>query len=156
MPDIENFSNFDNSTGFAGSKIGFGGMTPDSAMNWLKSQGYATVINLRLAGEEGVDIECSRDAAEAAGLNYVHLPFSAKELDQKLIGEFLATLGDSANQPVYIHCRSATRVAALWIIGRVLRDNWELDATRKEADAIAQKPDHALAFATAYLKSHQS
>lgn len=154
MSNIEHFSRFNGSTGFAGAQVGFGGTTPDSAMAWLKSEGFASVINLRLAGEEGVDIECSRDAAEAAGLKYIHLPFSARELDQQLVGDFLAAVGDPANQPVYIHCRSATRVAALWAIGRVLKDGWELDATRGEADAIAHKPADALAFATAYLKAH--
>ena len=78
MPDIENFSTITDSSGFAGPTLGFGGATQDSAMTWLKDEGFSTVINLRLAGEEGVDIECSRDAAEAAGLKYVHLPFSAK------------------------------------------------------------------------------
>jgi len=154
MNGIEHFSRIDDSTGFAGARVGFGGATPDSAMTWLKEEGFATVINLRLAGEEGVDVECSREAAEAAGLNYMHLPFSAKDLDQQLIGDFLAAVGDEAMQPVYIHCRSATRVAALWVIGRVLRDGWELDATREEAEAIAHKPADALAFAAAYLQSH--
>jgi len=154
MNDIEHFSRLDSSTGFAGSQVGFGGATPDSAMSWLKDEGFATVINLRLAGEEGVDVECSRDAAEAAGLNYIHLPFSAQELDQRLINDFLTAVGDEAKQPVYIHCRSATRVAALWVIGRVLKDGWKLDATREEADAIAHKPADALAFATAYVKTH--
>ena len=154
MSNIEHFSRIDESSGFAGSQVGFGGATPDSAMTWLKNEGFATVINLRLAGEEGVDIECSRDAAEAAGLKYIHLPFSAKELDQQLIGELLASVGDKANQPAYIHCGLATRVAALWIIGRVFRDGWEIEATREEAEAIAHKPADAMAFATAYIKSH--
>ena len=156
MNDIAHFSRIDESTGFAGPQVGFGGATPDSAMNWLKGGGFATVLNLRLSGEEGVDVECSRVAAEAAGLNYIHLPFSAKELDQQLISEFLAVVGDAAKQPVYIHCGSATRVAALWIIGRVLKDGWEIDATREEAAAIAHKPADALAFATAYLRSHRA
>ena len=63
-------------------------------------------------------------------------------------------MGDQANQPVYIHCGSATRVAALWVIGRVLRDGWDIDATREEAEQIAHKPADAIAFATAYIKSH--
>ncbi len=153
MADIENFYRIDDSTGFAGSQVGFGGATPDSAMAWLKQEGFTSVINLRLAGEEGVDIECSRDAAESAGLKYIHLPFSGKELDRELVDDFLSMVGEETNQPAYIHCRSATRAAALWIIGRVLRDGWELDATNEEAEAIAHKPADALAYATAYIKA---
>lgn len=154
MSKIEHFSRIDDSTGYAGSPVGFGGATPDSAMAWLKDEGFSAVINLRQAGEEGVDVECSRVAAEAAGLNYIHLPFSAKELDQQLINDFLAAVGSQANQPVYIHCRSATRVAALWAIGRVLRDGWDIEATRQEADTIAHKPADSMAFANAYINTH--
>jgi uncharacterized protein (TIGR01244 family) len=154
MPNIEHFSRIDDPAGFAGSQVGFGGATPDSEMAWLKEQGFATVVNLRLAGEEGVDVECSRAAAEAAGLKYIHLPFSGRELDRQLIDDFLSIAGDSANQPVYIHCRSATRVAALWVIGRVLKDGRPFEETRAEANAIAYKPGDALAYASAYLTAH--
>jgi hypothetical protein len=68
--------------------------------------------------------------------------------------EFLAIAGDSTNQPLYIHCRSATRVTALWAIGRVLEDGWALEDTRSEADAIAHHPADAMAYATAYLEAH--
>ncbi len=154
MPNIQHFSRIDDSSGFAGAPVGFGGVTPDSDMAWLKEEGFSTVVNLRMAGEEGVDVECSREAAESAGLNYIHLPFNGQDLDQQLIHDFLNIVGDSSNQPVYIHCRSATRVAALWCIGRVLEDGMDLESTRGEADAIAYKPDDAMAFASAYLRAH--
>ena len=109
-------------------------------MSWLRGEGFTTVVNLRGAAEEGVDLEGCRTAAEAAGLNYVHLPFDPRDGDTQVIDDFLAAIGDEANQPVFIHCASATRVAALWMIGRVLRDGWELDAAREEAAGIAAKP----------------
>ena len=65
----------------------------------------------------------------------------------------MAVLGDEANQPVYIHCNSATRAAALWMIKRVLEDDWEIDEARAEAEGIALKPEDAAAFATQYLRS---
>lgn len=154
MNGIRKFSQIYNPSGFAGSPVGFGGETADADLRWLKYQGFATVINLRLDHEEGVDVPKSRDAAESAGLRYVHLPFSGQELDKELISRFLTIVGDSANQPVYIHCRSATRVAALWIIGRVLRDGWDFDATSEEVNAIAEKPADAIAYAGAYLRAH--
>ena len=155
MSDIQNYSQIDGPSGFAGSTVGFGGATPSSAMSWLRGEGYATVINLRGASEEGANVEGCRTAAEAADLNYVHLPFDPRTPDPQVIDDFLAAIGDEANQPVYIHCASATRVAALWMIGRVLRDGWELDAAREEAAGIAAKPAEADAFATHYLASHR-
>ena len=97
-----------------------------------------------------------RAAAKAVGLNYVHLPFEPEDpasRDTQVINNVLAALGDEANHPVYIHCHSATRVAAIWMIGRVLRDGWKFDAAREEADEIAEKPEEANAFVTQYLAS---
>lgn len=155
MPDIQQYSRIDGPSGFAGSMVGFGGATAPSALSWLRGEGFSSVINLRGATEEGVDLEGCRAAAEAAGLKYVHLPFDPRSGDTRVIDDFLTAVGDEANQPVYIHCASATRVAALWMIARVLRDGWELDVAREEAVGIAAKPAEADAFATHYLVSHR-
>jgi len=152
-PGIENFSRIEGQPGFAGSPVGFGGATKPSAMPWLGSQGFSSVISLRFAAEEGVDVEDSRAAAEAAGLNYIHLPFSPKKQNTDVVDEFLAAAGDERNQPVYIHCGSATRAAALWMIGRVLKDGWDIDVAGQEAEKIARKPAEAIAFATKYITS---
>lgn len=154
VPGIANFSLLDESTGFAGSPVGFGGATLPTAMPWLRERGFATVINLRLASEEENDVDGSRAAAEAAGLNYIHLPFDAKNPDPDVVENFLAVAGDEANQPVYIHCASATRVATLWMIARVLVDGLDTDAATAEVELISLKPDKAIAFATAYISSH--
>ena len=33
---------------------------------------------------------------------------------------------DPANQPAYIHCASANRVGAMWLIKRVVVDGWDV------------------------------
>lgn len=152
MTDIEYFSRIDGDTGFAGSQVAFGGSTADAAMPWLKDEGFACVINLRLANEEGVDIGSARSAAEAAGLKYIHLPFDPRQPAPGLVDEFLSVVTRAENQPAYIHCRTATRVAALWVIGRVLVDDWAFDAACREGEPIAYKPADAMAFADAYLR----
>jgi uncharacterized protein (TIGR01244 family) len=150
-PGITNLTRLDGVPTFAGSLVGFGGATEPSAMSWLRSEGFETVISLRSASEDGADIEGSRAAAEAAGLNYIHLPFDPASPEPDVVNKFLAAAGAANNQPVYIHCGSATRVAALWMVGRVLEDGLEIDAASKEAEAIAMKPADAIAFATKYL-----
>jgi uncharacterized protein (TIGR01244 family) len=151
-PGVNHFSRLDDSGGFAGSTVGFGGATQPSAMLWLKREGFETVINLRLASEAGAAVEASRAAARSAGIEYIHLPFDPRSPEPDLVDEFLRAVGDKANQPVYIHCNSATRVAALWMIGRVLEDGWELDDAATEVESIAKKPDEAIAFASGCLK----
>jgi len=154
VPGITNFSLLNESTGFAGSPVGFGGATQPAALSWLRDQGFVAVINLRFANEEGAELDSSIAASEAAGLEYMHLPFSPGNPDPDVVDSFLAAVSDAANQPVYIHCGSATRVAALWMIGRVLKDGWDIDAAAEEAELIALKPDDAIAVATAYVESH--
>jgi uncharacterized protein (TIGR01244 family) len=147
VPGIRNFSRVDGT-------VGLGGATQPSAMAWLKQDGFASVINLRLASEPNADLDASRAAAQKAGLRYVHLPFDTDSPAPQLVPEFLAAVGDEENQPVYIHCASATRAAGLWMVKRVLEDGWEIDEAREEAEAIALKPAEAVAFATRYITSH--
>lgn len=151
---IKNYSRLSGSAGFGGDVVGFGGATQPSAMISLKNAGFSTVINLRLDSEEGVEMEASRATAEAEGLQYIHLPLDSAKVDPVVIENILATVGDQANQPVYIYCGSATRAAALWMIGRVLKDGWRVEAASAEAEMIALKPPEAIAFATAYIKSN--
>ena len=153
---IENFSEILGDGGFGGPLVGFGGATLPDAMPWLKHQGFVTVVNLRLAGEAKADVEASRAAAEAAGMKYVHIPFDPGSADvATTVAAFLAAVSAKANQPVYVHCNSATRVAALWMIGRVVEDHWSVDAAANEAESIARKPDQAIAIATRYLEPRQ-
>jgi uncharacterized protein (TIGR01244 family) len=152
---IGNFSRIDGTTGIAGTTAGFGGATEPSAMAGLKEYGFASVINLRLATEDGADVDASRAAAEAVGLKYIHMPFNTAAPDPHFVENFAAALGDTTNQPAYIHCGSATRAAALWMISRVLEDGWNIADAQKEAEAIAAKPADAVAFATKYLASQE-
>jgi uncharacterized protein (TIGR01244 family) len=153
VPGIRNYSYTDPGDGIAGTRVGFGGATDLAAMPWLAEQGYAAVINVRLASEEGANVEASRAAAEAAGLVYIHLPFNSRDPDPQLFDKFTAAVGDAGNRPVYVHCGSATRVAALWMIWRVTEDGWDIDAARAEAQSIALKPEQAVAFAEQYLSN---
>ena len=153
MTGIRNFSKIEDASSFAGPLVGFGGATLPAAMPSLKAAGFTTVINLRMGGEEDANIEANRAAAEQAGLHFVHLPLDTDNPDPAVMTTFLATLGSSEHQPVYIHCGSATRAGALWMIGRVLEDGWEIEAASAEAEVIAEKPTAAIAFAKGYLAS---
>ena len=151
-PGIVNFSLLEGSTGYAGSRVGFGGATQASAMPWLKREGFATVINLRLASEDGATVEQSQAAATAVGVKYIHMPFDPRNPASDIMDNFISAIGEKSNQPVYIHCHSATRAAALWMISRVQKDGWAFDGAANEAKLIAEKPEESISFASAYLK----
>ena len=148
IPGINNYSRVD-------ATVGCGGATQPAAMAELKKEGFNSVINLRVATEEGANVEAGRAAAHAAGLKYIHLPFEVAKPDPKLVENFLAAVADSSNQPVYIHCGSANRVGAVWMIKRVLQDGWDIDKAQQEAEAIGLTNAGLKTFATDYIHSHK-
>ena len=150
---IRNYSQIEGNTGFAGPLVGFGGATQPAAMALLRSRGFASVIDLRLTEDEDADIEANRTAARAVQLEFIHLPFDVENPAPDLVERYLAALGDPARQPVFAHCSSATRAAALWMIARVQRDGISFADASAEASLIAEKPDEAIAFARAWLGS---
>ena len=147
MPGIRNYSRVD-------ATVGCGGATDPSAMAGLKKEGYASVINLRLPTEEGANIDAARAAAQSAGLKYIHLPFNAAMPDTKVVTDFLGAVADKSNQPVFIHCGSANRVGAMWMIKRALQDGWTVERAQAEAEAIGLQNPQLKEFATNYIKEH--
>jgi uncharacterized protein (TIGR01244 family) len=134
--------------------FGCGGRVDPSAMRALKAEGYVSVVNLRQASEPGADVEAGRKSAQEAGLKYIHLPFDAGSPDPKVVESFLASVNDRANQPVFIHCGSANRVGALWLIKRVVNDGWPIDKAQAEAETIGLSSAKLAAFAVEYAKTH--
>lgn len=132
-----------------------GGATTDEAFPALKKQGFVAVINLRQADESGVDIPASRAAAQAAGLRYIHVPVRGAGPEPAAVDAFLAAVQDRANQPMYIHCGSANRVGAMWLIKRVLVDGWEVDRATREAEAIGLTNASLKQFALDYIAARR-
>ncbi len=148
MAGIRNYSRVD-------ATVGCGGAVDPAAMASLKKEGFVSVINLRLPTEEGANVDAGRAAAQTAGLKYIHLPFNVAAPDSKVVDSFLAAVADKSNQPVFVHCGSASRVGGMWMIKRVLQDKWMLDRAMTEAKAIGLNNAQLEAFAVQYIKSHQ-
>ncbi len=125
------------------------GATPPEAMADLKELGFATVINFRTEGERGATVADGRASAEAAGLTYIHLPF--REPSAEVTEAFLEAVADPANQPTYIHCGSANRVGAMWLIKRVVQDGYSVEDATAEAEAIGLSSAGLREFALDYV-----
>lgn len=131
--------------------IACAGATPPGAMADLRTRGFNTVINFRTSGERGASVDAGRTAAEAAGLRYVHLPF--RDPTNEIVESFLQTVADPVNQPVYIHCGSANRVGAMWLIKRVVQDGYSVENATAEAEAIGLSSAGLRNFALDYVRS---
>ena len=131
------------------ASVACAGATGPEAMPEIRERGFNTVINFRTAGERNARVEASREAAEDVGLNYVHIPF--REPTDELVDQFLDTVAEPANQPVYIHCGSANRVGFMWLIKRVKQDGYSIEDATVEAEAIGLRSDALKTFALDYL-----
>jgi uncharacterized protein (TIGR01244 family) len=148
VPGITNFSK-------VGTTIACAGATTPEAIAEVKKLGYAAVVNLRQASEPGANIEAATAAAKAAGIKYVHLPFNAASPDPAIVEGFLKAVTDPANQPVFVHCASANRAAALWMIKRMNVDGWNQERAGEEAAALGLTNPALKTFAIDYARAHQ-
>ena len=133
--------------------IACGGSTKPEAIREIRNLGFKSVINLRLASEEGAQVEAEEAAVKAVGLNYVHLPFNMQSPDPRLIDNFIAAVTRPANTPAYVHCAAGRRAAALWMIKRVVADGWDQARALDEANALGLN-DRLRPFALEYLRTH--
>jgi protein tyrosine phosphatase (PTP) superfamily phosphohydrolase (DUF442 family) len=96
VPGIRNFAKVESTVACAGA------ISP-SAIQGIKDMGFASIINLRLATEQGADIEGNMAAAKAAGIPYYHVPFSGSAPDPAVVDTFLKTITAPGVQPAFIH-----------------------------------------------------
>jgi uncharacterized protein (TIGR01244 family) len=145
---IVNFSRVD-------AVVACGGATETSALDGLAKDGFKSVINLRLASEANANIELNAAHARSLGLNYIHIPFNAAQPEPRVLEQFLAAIANKANQPAYVHCGSANRVGAVWLVKRVLQDGWTIDKATEEAKLIGLRSEPLEKFALSYIAAHK-
>ena len=148
IPGITNFAQVETTVACAGA------VTP-SAVDRIKKMGFASIINLRLASEQGADIDAEAAAAKAAGITFVHLPLSGTAPDPAVADRFLKTITEPGTQPAFIHCASGNRAAAMWLIKRVLVDKWDNDRALEEASELGSMSPVMKTFALDYIQAHK-
>lgn len=131
-----------------------GGQPRPEHFEALKARGVKAVLNLRQPGEHRADEE--REAVEKAGLTYYNIPVNYQSPSIESVDEFLRLTDDPANRPMFIHCTAAIRVAAYWMIRRVLRDGMSVEAALEEAQKVGlRQAPHLEEFARQYIRDHR-
>jgi len=148
VPGIVNFNQIETTVACAGA------VTPSSVAE-IKKMGYKAIFNLRLANEQGADIEGEAAAAKSAGVNFVHLPLNAASPDPAVVDSFLKAVSEPGNQPAFIHCASGNRAAAMWFIKRVVVDKWDNDRAMAEAASLGNISQPMKTFALDYIQAHK-
>jgi uncharacterized protein (TIGR01244 family) len=146
-PPIEGVRNYTR----VDATIGCAGATEAKALPAIAKLGYKAVLNLREETEAGANIAEARAGASTLGLKYLHLPVKSTAPEAKTAAQFLELVTDPQNQPLFIHCGSGNRVAALWLIKRRLVDKWTEERAVSEAKALGLTSEALLKFALEYV-----
>ena len=120
----------------------------------LKEDGIRAVLNLRVPTEHDAAAEAA--AVRELGMNYFNIPVDGANIGDAQVEEFLALTDDENNQPMFIHCGSANRVGAFWMIRRAIRDGWSVSDAEAEADEIGLTSAALKEFALQYIETHRA
>jgi protein tyrosine phosphatase (PTP) superfamily phosphohydrolase (DUF442 family) len=130
-----------------------GGQPKLEALDKLKAEGVKAIINLRQPSEHRAADEEAK--AKELGLKYFNIPVVYRDPKDEQATEFLKITDDPANRPIFIHCTAAIRVGAFWMIRRVLRDGWTVEAAEEEAKKIGlREAPHMTEFAKNYIAKY--
>jgi len=123
-----------------------------SDFDQAKKGGVKTVINLRHADEQG-------DFNEAAfvnelGLAYHNVPWNGPdELTDEKFAQ-VESLLKTAERPILLHCSSANRVGAHWLVYRVIDGGLSIQDATAEAKVVGLKSPEYEKRAQAYAMDH--
>jgi len=131
-----------------------GGQPDPGHLSKLKAEGVKTIINLRTPREHQAAEE--EALAKELGLRYFNIPVVSNDPKDEQVAEFLKITDDPENRPAFIHCATARRVGAFWMIRRVLRDGWSIEKAEEEATKIGLRESRPLSeFARRYIERHK-
>jgi uncharacterized protein (TIGR01244 family) len=130
------------------------GQPKDEAFVKLAQNGFRSVLNLRTEAE-GVDLARERELTEKAGLRYISIPFVGSAPKPEPVADFIRAVKDKSNHPMLIHCGSANRVGALFMIYRVVEQGWSQEKAAEEATKIGLTNPGLKKFAEDYIASHK-
>jgi len=131
-----------------------GGQPRLEHLQMLKNDGVKAIINLRAPTEHRAEEEEAK--ARELGLRYFNIPVKFADPKEEQVTEFLKITDDANNRPAFIHCTAAIRVGMFWMIRRVLRDGWTIEAAEKEAEKIGlRESPHLNEFARKYIEKYR-
>ena len=131
------------------------GAIKSTAVPEIKKFGFASIINLRQATEDGANLEQEEAAAKAADIRYYSIPFSSTEPDTAAVDKFINAITEKGSDPAFIHCAGGGRAATMWFIKRLVVDHWDVDKAAKEATDLGMTSAKLKQFAIDYAQSHK-
>jgi len=116
----------------------FGGQPTLETLQWLKSEGVTTVINLRAEKEnkEFADMAFSEEnVVKQLGMSYVSIPLGEKPTYRPQAVDTFALVLKTHEGKAFVHCLSGGRASYMWIAYLVRHRGYSLN----DAVAIAKR-----------------
>jgi uncharacterized protein (TIGR01244 family) len=148
VPGVTNFARVE-------TTVACGGVITPAAIADLHERGYNSVFDLQLRDEANAHVDDEAAAAKAAGVHFVHVPFTPAHPDTHSVDTFLEEVARPENQPAFIHCSGGNRAAGFWMIKRVLLDKWDVDKAQKEAEGLGLSSAPMKQFVLDYINAHK-
>jgi uncharacterized protein (TIGR01244 family) len=130
------------------------GQPKEGAFAKLSANGFRSVLNLR-TDAEGADLKREQELVEKSAMKYFHVPVVGSAPKVESVEAFIKIVKDQANHPMLIHCASANRVGAFWMIYRVVEQGWTSDKALEEAAQIGLTNPALTKFAQDYIATHK-
>jgi uncharacterized protein (TIGR01244 family) len=121
----------------------------------IKKFGFASIINLREASEDGANLEQEAAAAKAADIRYYSIPFNSAAPDPAVADKFIQAITEKGSDPAFIHCAGGGRAATMWFIKRLVVDHWDMDRAAKEATDLGMTSPKLKQFAIDYAQARK-
>lgn len=138
--------------GWVTNNVALGGQPTIAQIATLSREGFHTIVNLREPSE--YDAAAEEAAAKENKLTYINIPVKPTDPKAEQVDLFLKTLANSRIYPAFIHCGTANRVAAFWMIRRVVLEGWEVQDAEREAKILGLKTETMRNFALEYIQNH--
>jgi len=134
-------------------RVSTAGQPKDTAFAKLAENGYKSVLSLRTP-TEGIDLTKEKELVEKTGMKFVNIPVVSNDPKPEQVADFIKAVKEKANQPMLIHCGSANRVGAFWMIYRVVDQGWTEEKALEEATQIGLTSATLKTFAHEYIAAH--
>ncbi len=110
----------------------------DDGLDWLKSNGYRTVLYIRRPGQ---DDSADRKQVEKRGMRYLTLEVSPETLSRKTVDDFNRFVADTSGYPLFVYDRDGSLAGGLWYLYLRLVEHDTDETARVRAARLGLRED---------------
>ena len=114
----------------------------EEQLKQLATEGFKSVVNLRMPGEEEQPLSPDQEGEKvrALGMQYLHIPVSKKAMQPEQVDSFRQEIS-RLPEPVFVHCHLGKRAGALVMMHTACEAGMSGDQTLERAEQMGFECD---------------